>query len=485
MDFPLNLDNDSSVPLFLQISRIIRERIESGILDKGTKLPSSYTLARSLKLSRSTVVKAYNDLLSQGYLESLGGGRTYVSGRVMDRVAFFDHFPENKVSDSGKYSDFAQRVLSMSVSGASAASAVDNEKVNFGAPPIDSLPLKAWKRIIIEECKDLGSNSNDWSADDFGLYTCRQAISSFLSRSRAIKCSPEQVLIFANCKEALMFVSRLLLKPGDRIAIENPSYTDPRNYFSILGANLVPVNIDDEGMIVSNVFELNPKPRLIYTTPVQDPTGIKMSSGRREKLVLWAEENDVMIWEEGWEGDYNYVLPADPALQGLGSGSHVFYGYCFWKLLYPLVTLGVLVVPPQMVTLCRKAKQFVDIQFSMLEQKALARFISEGYLERHISKSKSLFEKRRLSALENLLKLLREHIVIPKQSASLHLCIRFSQNFKSSSILNAAEKSGLSLTPTTPYYLAEPRSNEFILPFSLYTTDSLNKKIALFASLLK
>lgn len=485
MNFPLNIDKESSVPLFLQIARSLQERIDSGVLSKGLKLPSTYSLSEDLKISRATVVKAYEDLLSQGYLESRAGGGTYVSGRVLAQADFFERFSDSQISEPAYFSEFSQRILSLSNSSTECASAVDNEKVNFGAPPIDSLPLKTWKRILTQECNELGSRSVDWSPDDFGLYTCREAISQYLSRSRAIKCSPEQVLIFANCKESLMFVSRILLNPGDVVAIENPSYNDPRNYFSSCGATLVPIDIDNEGMIVSELFKLKSKPKLVYTTPVQDPTGIKLTYTRKQDLVEWAEKNEVLIWEEGWEGDYNYVSPVDPALQALGSGANVFYGYCFWKLLYPLVTLGVLIVPPQLVYLCRKAKQFADIQFSMLEQKALARFISEGHLERHIKKSKSTFEKRRISAMEGLLSTLRDHIEIPKQSASLDLCIRFSKVFEKENILKSAELAGLSITATTPYYLQSPRTNEFLLPFSLHSEETLVNRISKFSTYLK
>ncbi len=447
----------------------------------GTRLPSTYSLSEDLQISRATVVKSYDELISQGYLEGKAGGGTFVKNQI-HASQFATAFEPSELQIPANISDFAEKIWAIE---SSDASTVDNEIVNFGAPAFESLPLAAWKKILIEECRNMGSKTFEWTADDFGLYSCREAISGFLNRSRGMRCYPEQVLIFANCKEALMFISRLLIQPGDLVAVENPSYASPRNFFESCKAVLKPIDIDENGLLISQIMDLKRLPKLIYTTPVQDPTGIRMSAERKEELVSWAEKNGVMIWEEGWEGDYNYLSPSQAAMQGAGSSKNVFYGYCFWKLLYPLVTLGVLVVPPQMVSLCRKAKQFEGVQFSMLEQKALAEFIQDGYLERHISKSKLLFEKRRKYAIDSLLSLMREHIEIPRQSASLHLCVRFSEDFVSSQILIAAQQSNLPLASTEGYYLQNVRRCEFILPFSSLDENDLRQRIFNFAGLLK
>ena len=481
MNFPINLDRDSSTPIFQQISKYIKQRIEEGALLPGTRLPSTYALSEDLEISRATVVKSYDELISQGYLEGKAGGGTFVKNQIHANQ-FATAFESSESQIPANVSDFAEKIWAIE---SSDASTVDNEIVNFGAPPFDSLPLTAWKKILIDECRTMGSKTFEWTADDFGLYSCREAISGFLNRSRGMRCFPEQVLIFANCKEALMFISRLLIQPGDTVAVENPSYASPRNFFESCKAVLEPIDIDENGLLVSQIMDLKCQPKLIYTTPVQDPTGIRMSAERKEELVAWAEKKGVMIWEEGWEGDYNYLSPSQAVMQGMGSSNNVFYGYCFWKLLYPLVTLGVLVVPPQMVSLCRKAKQFEGVQFSMLEQKALARFIQDGHLERHISKSKQLFEKRRKHAIDSLLTLLRNSVEIPRQSASLHLCVRFSDVLEHSKILDAAQKAALPLASTEGYYLRNVRGGEFILPFTNLNENELRIRVTNFARLLK
>lgn len=481
MNFPINLDRNSSTPIFQQISNYIKQRIEEGALVPGTRLPSTYALSEALAVSRATVVKSYEELISQGYLEGKAGGGTFVKNQIYANQ-FATAFELSEPAVPKNISDFAEKIWAMESSG---ASMVDNEIVNFGAPPFESLPLTAWKKILIDECRNMDSNTFEWTADDFGLYSCREAISGFLNRSRGMKCFPEQVLIFANCKEALMFISRLLIQPGDLVVVENPSYASARNFFESCKAFVEPIDIDENGLLVSQILKLDRLPKLIYTTPVQDPTGIRMSEERKEQLVAWAEKNGVMIWEEGWEGDYNYLSASQAVMQGIRSTRNVFYGYCFWKLLYPLVTLGVLVVPPQMVSLCRKAKQFADVQFSMLEQKALARLIQDGHLERHISKSKLLFEKRRKQAIDSLLTFLREQVQIPRQSASLHLCIRFLNLSNQSEILNAAQTAALPLASTNGYYLRNERQGEFILPFSAMNEHDLRRKISNFANELK
>lgn len=357
--------------------------------------------------------------------------------------------------------------------------------LNYGAPPVDLLPIKSWKQLLISECEEFDIQSGDWIPEPFGLYRCRAAVAEFLCRNKGLKCSPEQVMIFAGCKESFAVATKLLVDPGDAVAIENPSYEDPRNLFALSRAEIQPINCDDQGMIVDELFAQNRPARFVYVTPSQDPTGVVMPMNRRKALMDWAQENDTYIWEEGWDSDYSYGSAPLPAVQSLDTRGNVIYSYSFWKTLYPLVTLGVLVLPPQLINSFEKARQIGDIQFSMLEQKALAKFIQGGHMEKHLKKTKRIFEERRKILLECLLQEFRGNIEIPKQSAALHLCVRFASSFERKNLIAAAQACKLPFYPSAGYYMQDERNNEFLMPFTLLTSEALIQRVRDFVNTLQ
>lgn len=480
MDFPIALEPESAVPIYLQISRALKEHIVSGALKSGTKLPSSQELADSLSVARSTVVKAYEDLNKQGYSEAIAGSGTFVSKRASEARELLNY--ENpKYALESTLSRYAKELEKLESAGG--ATSVENQKLNYGAPPCDLLPLKSWKQVLLKQCLDLELNTSDLTPEPFGLYRCRQEIADYLCRVKGLKCSPEQVMIFAGCKESFALATRLLLNEGDKVAIENPSYEDPRKHFLLARAEIQIIDTDSEGLIVSQLqSKSNQAPRFVYLTPSQDPTGAIMPISRRKELLAWAENQNALIWEEAWDTDYHYSGPALPPLQSLDRAGSVIYSYSFWKLLYPLVTLGVLVLPPHLIEIFEKSRQISDIQFSMLEQKTLARFLQEGHLDRHLKKTRRVYEERRRILLEVLITELRGRIEIPKQDAGLHLCVRFAQMYKTENIVKAAEQARLTMHESSTYYLRNPRKNEFLIPFALMTEDLIKERSYNFAN---
>ena len=292
-------------------------------------------------------------------------------------------------------------------------------------------------------------------------------------------------MLFAGCKESFPLVSRILLDEGDLVALENPSYEDLRSHLRLLGVDYAAANVDENGMIVEELSNLPKTPKLVYVSPSQDPTGVMMSPSRRQVLLDWAARNDVTLWEEAWDTDYNYSPPQHAPLQSLDKNQNVIYSYSFWKLLYPLVSIGTLILPPRLIPYFERARQLADMQFSALEQKTLGTFICEGHLDRHLKRSKRLYEQRRKALLEVLLQEFRGLIQIPKHSSGLHLCVQFAREFSRENLLNAAEEARFPLVCTHAYYIKDARPNEYLLPFALFSEELIREKIKRFAKLLK
>ena len=482
MEFPISLELDSPIPIYIQISRALKEQILSGSLAAGSKLPSTQELAASLSVARSTVVKAYEDLNNQGYSQAVAGAGTFVS----DRAASAKEIARIKVSGERlKDSRLSKYALDLDdIASSSGATSSENEKLNYGAPPADLLPLKSWKQVLMSVTEELDIQSSDWTPEPFGLYRCRAAVADYLCRAKGLKCSPEQVMIFAGIKETFLLATKLLLNSGDTVAVENPSYEDPRNLFALSGQDQQFIDIDEHGLRVDQLRAQERQARFVYVTPLQDPTGTVMPAFRRKELIEWAQENNSIIWEEAWDCDYSYGSPPVPAIQSYDTQGNVIYAYSFWKALYPFVTLGVLVLPPQLIHIFEKYRQIADIQFCMLEQKALSRFIQEGHLDRHLKKTKRIFEERRKVLIDCLLRDLRGSVEIHKQSSGLHLCVRFAQKYSPAQLLKAAEQSKMPLYPTSAYYSQNRRSNEFLIAFAILTEELIEQRIKDFVSAL-
>lgn len=486
MDFPIVLDSKSSEPLFIQLSKALKERIVSGGLAPGVALPPSRVLADSLKVSRGTVVKAYDDLIAQGYLESLTGSSTFVSRRAqLDRESKTeaDWNRSNRTDNRFKLSTDARKLMDMSVSEGTAGF---QPELNYGAPPSESLPLPQWKEVLTAQCRRQQPHHFDCTPETLGSYKLRVEIATHLTRSKGLNCQPEQVVVFPGPQRALANVAKLLIDPGDNVVVEDPGFGGGRDTFVDRGARLIPVSIDQNGINVDRLEALEEPVKLVYVSPsFHDPTGTIMSLERRKALLEWASRRDAVIVEDGWDSDYVYTPPPIPSLQGLDREDRVIYLYSFWKVLYPLTTVGCAVVPLSLVPVFDRVKFLTERQSPILEHYALADFIKTGALSRHIKKTKVQYERRRRAMIEALYRVFKTNIEIPRQSAGLHLCVRFAPTLLRSGLLKAAEESTLQLISTKAYYSDVSRDDEFLTPFASLTVDEINERIETLARIMK
>ncbi len=486
MDFPIVLDLKSSEPLFIQLSKALKERIVSGGLAPGVALPPSRVLAESLDVSRGTVVKAYDDLIAQGYLESLTGSSTFVSKRgQLDRETQNEAEWNRKAGAETNFrlSNEARKLMEMSLSEGTAGF---QPELNFGAPPSDSLPLPQWKEVLTAQCRRQQPHHFDCTPETLGSYKLRVEIATHLSRSKGLNCQPDQVIVFPGPQRALANIAKILIDPGDVVVVENPGFGGGRDTFSDRGARLIPVSIDQDGISVERLEAIEEPVKLIYVSPsFHDPTGTIMSLDRRKALLEWASRRDVIIVEDGWDSDYVYTAPPIPSLQGLDREDRVIYLYSFWKVLYPLTTVGCAVVPLSLVPIFERVKFLTERQSPILEHYALADFLHTGALSRHIKKTKIQYERRRKAMIEALYRVFKTHVEIPRQSAGLHLCVRFAPALLRNGILKAAEEAGFQLVSTKAYYANGSRDDEFMTPFAGLTIEEITQRIDSLARLMK
>lgn len=482
MDFPIALDTASQEPLFIQLSKALKERIIAGTLSAGTPLPPTRELASSLGVARGTVVKAYEDLIAQGYLESLTGSSTFVSKRGQFERTFQNDIERRNPSPPAapaRISADAEKLMQMALS----AGLAGNQKyLNYGAPPSEELPLHQWKDTLTKQYRQLLPHHFDAAPETLGQYKLRVEIASYLARTKGLNCQPEQVIVFQGSQQALTYIAKILIDSGDTVVVENPGYGGARDSLTDRGAKLLPVDIDIDGIQVDQFISQPAK--LAYVTPsYHDPTGTILSLERRKQLLEWANRHDSYIIEDGWDSDFSYINPPLPSLQGMDKNERVIYVYSFWKLLYPLTTAGCAVVPPSLVPVFERVKFMSERQFPILEHYALAEFLRSGALALHVKKTKPHYEKRRKALTGALFSLFKTDLAVPRQSAGLHLCIRVSQTLLERGLIQAAQEAGLPLTSTAPYFVFGAKSNEFLLPFAGHSVDEIEHKIAALAHL--
>lgn len=486
MDFPINLNPELDIPLWKQLSEALCQAIESGRLSPGEPLPPTRHLAQLLNVSRDTVVRSYEELIGQGYLEATPGSGTFVRHRPSAGLSAARPEDESPAGHARAWltrlSAYGIKVMQFRHSGAESG---DQPDLNFGAAPPDLLPSTKWRELLARRCNLQESARLLYEADSFGCRSLREALASYLRRSKAINCTSDQIALFSDSQHGLDMLARLLLNPGDVAVVEDPCYGGAREVFRAYGARLHPIPVDEQGLVTSELEGIEERPKLIYVTPShQDPTGVVMSLERRQQLLAWARRRDVVIVEDAFDSDYRYGSEPMPALKGLDDTAAVLYLYSFWKILYPLSTAGCLVLPHAVTSVFEQAKLRTHRNFPVVEHYALADFIVEGHLERHIRKTRSIYTKRRQALMFALSRLFHTAVSYLKESAGLHLLVRFSLGIDDHTILKCAREAGLPLVSTSAYYLDEPVSGEFLIPFAIIPEEGSAELVGRFAQLL-
>jgi GntR family transcriptional regulator / MocR family aminotransferase len=485
MDFAITLDNNSSVPLHQQLYEEIRQAILNGRLLPGGRVPSTRQLAKSLGISRTTVTQTYDQLLSEGYVETVVGSGTFVCSQLPD-----DLLHSTPIESAGK---ITRPLINLSQYGTSLIGIEDVPRIaepdlpfnfRYGRPAFDQFPLTLWRKLLSRYCcSDL--HWLDYSRDALGYQPLREAISQYLSRSRAVKCSPDQVLIVNGTQQALDLIMRLFIEPDDAIAIEDPGYLSARLIFQSHRAKLLPIAVDKSGLVVEDLAKHSETQiRLVYVTPShQFPTGAILSLRRRLELLTWAQQTGGFIIEDDYDSEYRYGDKPIPALQGLDKSDSVLYIGTFSKVLFPSLRIGYLVLPKSLASLFARAKWLSDRHLPILEQRVLTDFIKEGHLERHIRKMRSLYDKRRQALVKALNFHFKEKATILGEQAGIHLMVRFQTHLSDEEIIEYAAKVGVGMMSATPQYLRPHSKGEFIFGYSELTEKQLEEGICLLAQI--
>ena len=439
---------DAKTPAYRWLYAAVRGEILEGQLRPGTRLPATRDLAERYGLSRGTIVSAFEQLKSEGYVEGSVGSGTYVSKVLPDellqvaRKASAQPAPQRK--QRKKISEYGKRVELFP-----SYEIRPSRAFRANVPALELFPTNLWAQIAARRLRR-ASTTFLLGCKPLGYYPLREAVADYLRTSRGVNCDAEQVAIVAGVQEALDLTARLLLNPGDRVCMENPGYPGAAMAFEAVGGKVSAVRVDDEGMELPGAGLRDA--RLAYITPGhQFPLGITMSLARRLELLEWARRSRAVIFEDDYDSEYRYSGPPIPALQGFDRNSSVIFSGTFSKMLFPSLRLGYLVIPPDLRNIFAATISLTTRHAPLLEQAVLCDFITEGHFGRHLRRMREVYAER-LSVLVNEVRGRLDGLLeISKIEAGLQTVAWLSKGIDGESATKAAAARGVEVFPLSRY----------------------------------
>lgn len=386
------LDRTSNQSLQNQVACHMKGLIQNGQLQVGEPLPSSRELAEQLKVSRNTVVYAYDQLMSEGYLETKQRSGVFVSSSIAAMAA--PHLGQKRTQPA------SHRV-----------EALQSTMLRLPAPfrpcqpDVGLFPLKIWNRLRSQALRKQGSLLLHYQEScRMGLPTLRQVLASYLQENRGVNCDWRQIAITTGSQQALYLLSRVLLKPGDRVYMEDPGYPGAQLAWADAGAAVHPGKLDKEGLRLPASGKRNYV--LIYTTPSrQFPTGVCLALPRRLALLAYASKHSTWIIEDDYDAEFRYAAPPLPSLQSLDRAGRVIYVGTFSKVLCPSLRLGYVVLPPELVETFERRRALLDDHGPIVDQAALAALIESGTFYSHIRRCRRAYAERQSAFLRHARKI--------------------------------------------------------------------------------
>jgi GntR family transcriptional regulator/MocR family aminotransferase len=477
--FPSSLagiELDRARGLSQQLYHVLRQRILDGDLSGGTRLPASRDLAATLAISRNSVLRAYDQLFAEGFIEARVGNGTYVTMLQRSAAAASQHRPEKLPTDvstglstrlrTGLSTETAiQSVFShKEVIHSAALRRLESHHLNappkgepnafrVGVPAFDLFPFSLWGKLHAAFWRKPGLHQLGYG-EPAGEWQLRELIASYLRASRGLQCSAEQIVITSGAQQAISLCAQLLLEAGDGVAVENPGYRAAGHAFAIAGARVHGIAVDADGM---RCVDLNATAcRLAYVTPShQYPTGVVMSLARRLELLAWAEKNKTWIIEDDYNGEYRYSGAPLAPLAALDKSQRVLYVGTFGKVAFPALRLGYLVLPPALVKPFSQRKA-LDMRHSEVgTQMVMAQFIAQGHFQRHIRRMRRAALSRRDALLAGWPQNLPGCEPMPKVVAGLHVMVRVNSLAREQELISQAASVGVEINALSAYWLPD------------------------------
>ena len=452
-ELTISLDTRSRIPLYEQIYDYIKTDIQSGRIPYGEKLPSTRFLSKHLEVSRSTVELAYEQLLSEGYIESVP-----YKGFFVAQIDELYHLKKDKPQPQKERKEARRYRYDFTPNG------VD----------LKSFPYNVWRKlskdILMDDRTELFR-----SGDSQGEYGFRSAICSYLYQARGVDCTPDQIIVGAGSDYILMLLG-MILGMDHTIAFEDPTYKQAYRMAGGMSYNCIPVSMDKNGMKVTELEKSGAD--IAYVTPShQYPTGVIMPIRRRMELLKWAcEAQGRYIVEDDYDSEFRYKGKPIPALKGYDASDKVIYLGTFSKSIAPAIRLSYMVLPKPLLEAYEQKARFVNSTVSKVDQLIVQKFIEEGYYERLLNKTRALYKSRHDVLIEEL-RPMADICTISGENAGVHLLLTFQNGMTEEELIDRAAKEDIRVYGLSDYRIKENCKEKatILLGYANLTEEQIRK----------
>ncbi len=449
-DLDLRIDRALELPMYLQICQRFKTAIEKGNLRAGDRVPAARALATELNLARGTVEMAYHILTDEGYLQARGAAGTVVSpslpppGVLKPQVVMAGQAHAAVADHDGK----APKPLQM------------------GLPALDAFPRKVWNRLVGHHLRD-NEPARLAYPNPAGYDRLREKIATYLGVSRGVTCLPEQVFITTGLRNTMELTLSSLSTVGDAFWFEDPGYIFARLFLQNAAVKVVPVPVDEHGLMVEAGKRLSPHAKFAMVTPShQSPLGVTLSLERRMALLEWASKAGSWIIEDDYDSEFRYQGRPLPALKSLDRNDRVIYSGTFSKAMFPGLRLAYVVAPVSAIANFQAASHNLNAGCPYLFQAGVSDFIAEGHFSRHLKKMRLLYAERRAVTSRVFQEILGDRIRIDLQPGGLHILAKLADHEDDVMLAGYARTAGLALHPLSRWYINAKPKRGLLLGFA-------------------
>jgi DNA-binding transcriptional MocR family regulator len=491
--FPLQLQPESHIPLYVQLRDQLRALVHSGELRSGDRIPASRELATQLGVHRTTVANAYAELESEGLIQGHVGRGTFICGAP---VRQFTPPPRTNGNGNGGMrweSLFADERAEEGLSRLMPDVPADEIAFITARPPEDFFPVEEFRLCCNAVMRNEGRRILQLGSTD-GYEPLKRVLIEML-RGEGLNVRSEQLLITGGCQQAIDLLCKAFLRPGDAVALENPAYPGAIAIFSGARVRALAVGVETDARrngyagLDLNALEtvlMQNRVKFIFITPdFHNPTGTTLPVAERRRLLEIAARYQVPVIE-----DYIYARlrlrgTALPSLKSLDRTGNVIHIDSFSKIAFPGLRVGWCVAPESVIERLRVVKQSTDLHSDQLSQAALAEFVRRGHLTRHLAKMKKVY-RGRLEALEAALeKHMPDETTWSRPEGGMSIWVTIPSGLDAGEFLIHVRERGVHFVPGRYFYYQNPQPNTLRLGFAALDEKRIARGVQTLAELLK
>ncbi|ACO30622.1 PLP-dependent aminotransferase family protein [Bacillus cereus] len=451
-----NLNAKSKIALYVQLYEYIKKEIKDGTIPAFTKLPAKRKLASYLQVSKNTVEAAYEQLLAEGYIESISRKGYFVCKfeQMMDVEGSETEVEEIPFREGNYTFDFTQ-------------TGVDT----------NTFPFTTYRKLINDVWQP---HNNDllFLGHPQGELSLREEIANYLYESRGVRCSASQIVLGAGTQILVKLLFQLL--KGSNYAVENPGYHRKMVVFEQGEKKVQMLSLDRDGICMADLE--NSDANVVFVTPShQFPYGMIMPITRRTQLLQWAKKaEDRYIIEDDYDSEFRYSGRPIPALQGLDTDGKVIYMGTLSKALLPSLRMSYIVLPKNLIKKYQKEYLFYTQSVSRMDQEVIRKFLNEGYWEKHIHKMRVVYRKKRDRLVFEIEKYFSNHVEVIGEDSGLHILLKVHNGMREEELIKAAAKYSIKIYPVSTYYKADTApENVVLLGFAILSEEEIEQAVQL------